>query len=204
MPDEPNRPPREEPEDADAWEEVRESWVGDPPPQALEVQVVLPPTDLGSLARRKSSPPLVAVRWIETPPAPPGLTDEEIALLCDDLMDAGLKALSSGDFEGAAIAAATVLQERPEHPDAIQCAEMAHKELLQMYEARIGSRMKVPHLVQGRTPQDVDDVAKEILHRIDGRGSIDQIIEHANLPLIGSLRAITELYLGGFLRLQSP
>jgi len=49
-----------------------------------------------------------------------------------------------------------------------------------------------------------DDNANEILRRVDGRGSIDGVIEHAKLPWLGSLRAITELYLGGFIRLQPP
>jgi hypothetical protein len=204
MADDPNDVRIDDPATRDSWTEVRESWVGDPPPQALEVQILVPPADLDSLARRKSSPPVYPGAMFEQAPEPPAFTDKDCALLCDDVMDAGLKALSAGDFEAAAIAAATVLQFRPEHPDAIQCAEMAHKELVRIYEARIGSRMKIPHLVPGRTPMDLDDIAKEILSRVDGKGSIDQIIEHANMPLIGSLRAVTELYLQGFIRLQSP
>lgn len=187
----------DEPEDRDSWTEVRESWVGEPPPEP-DVQVVVPASSVEAISSKKSAPP---------PPLPTSAgagdgDDTESARICERLMETALEALAGSDYEAALMAASTVLRAQPANLDAVQCAEMAGRELVRRYVTRLGARTSVPHVVPGRSPSPLDPFSLLLLSQVDGRCTVEQLVESANLPLITGLKALSELYLHGFVRLE--
>ncbi|MDP9151590.1 MAG: hypothetical protein M3O36_16845 [Myxococcota bacterium] len=109
-----------------------------------------------------------------------------------------LERLAAGDYGGALLAAEALLVHQPGHGDALDCAQMARTEMRKLYVSRLGSLDRVPQLAmatQGLLALSLDFRAGLLLARIDGRSSIEQLVEHSGLPPIEALRILSELHL---------
>jgi len=109
-----------------------------------------------------------------------------------------LERLAGGDYAGALLAAEALLVHQPGHADALDCAQMARSEMRKVYVARLGSLDRVPHLAMatpGLLALSLDFRAGLLLARIDGRASLEQLVERCGIAPIEALRILSELHL---------
>lgn len=115
-------------------------------------------------------------------------------------VEAMLEMLVRSDYEGARIAAGSVLRADPKNGDALQCAEIAAKELRKLYLARIGSLGRIPRPVrprEGTSPPYVDARARTLMGSMDGVASVGDIVDASLLAPLDALRIVSELVLEG-------
>lgn len=189
----------EERDGRDSWVDVRDSWVGDRvspepgPPPAPPPPEPPPPSD-----RLRSAPPPLP------PSQRPAALDAAGAERRERLTGVMLERLAASDYDGAMIAAAVLLDEDPEHPDAVQTMDIASRELLPLYEARLGSLDAVPKAVAARDPlaglrRPPDETI--VLAQVDGESTCRQIAHAVAMPRIQALRVLSELVLRGDIEL---
>lgn len=166
-----------EPSDANQtgpWEPVRESWTSpEPVPRGVS----------GTIDRRDPAtmPPQLPISRVHQ-------------------VDAMLLMLARSDYEGARIAATSVLRADPGNGDALQCVEMAASELRKLYQARLGSLERVPRPVrprEGASPPYIDARAQALIGAMDGVASVARVIETSMLAPLDALRIVSELVLEG-------
>jgi len=103
---------------------------------------------------------------------------------------------SLGDYSGALVVAESILEEEPEHPEALKCSESCRRVLEQMYTTRIGSLERVPFIA---VPQEqlrwlnIDHRAGFVLSHVDGNCSLEQILDVSGMPTLDTLRILYEL-----------
>ncbi len=175
--------PKDAPKDASEtgpWEAVRESWTSPEPAPA-------PPRP--AIERRQPS---------TIPPQLPTLRVYQV--------DRMLEMLMRSDYEGARIAAESVLRADPHDPDARQCSEMAAKELRKLYQARIGPLTSIPRPVRprdGAQPPFIDARARLLMGAMDGATTVAEIVDSGALGPLDALRIVSELVLEGVVVLGS-
>jgi len=137
--------------------------------------------------------PSVPGSWprFDSPPEPvPQATSASPALL--DMRDRHM----TGDFTGALAVAEAILQRQPDHAEARRCAENCRRVLLQMYSARLGRFDQVPKVIVSREQVrwlSLDHRAGFVLSLVDGRSSIDQILDLAGMPRLDTVRVLYTL-----------
>jgi hypothetical protein len=132
-----------------------------------------------------SGPPL-------SPGVAPGSRDPE------SLAQTMLERLAASDYEGALMAANTLLRTDPRMDDALQAAQIARTELYHIYDGRLGPRDAVPHVVV-RTEElrlyPLDARSVLVLSQVDGIRTIDDVINSGIMPKLDALRLLSELCL---------
>jgi len=109
-----------------------------------------------------------------------------------------LDRLAASDYRGALIAAEAHLLHHPLCADAVDCAQIAGSELRRLYLARLGSLGRVPRIaigLHGLLGSSLDFRAGFVVSRIDGRASLEEIVERCGLPALDTLGILSELYL---------
>jgi hypothetical protein len=160
-------------------------------PSAVKKRSVPPPLPRPSDRPGLAGPPLV--------PATLSVADPSVT---QNLGKTMLERLAAADYEGAFMAANTLLRHDPRSEDALQAAQIARSELYKTYDARLGARQRVPH-VAVRTEDirsfPLDACSALVLSQIDGIRTIEDIIHGGILPKLDVLRVLSELYLQGIL-----
>jgi hypothetical protein len=160
-------------------------------PSAVKKRSVPPPLPRPSDRPGLAGPPLV--------PAELSVADPSVSA---NLGKTTLERLAAADYEGAFMAANTLLRHDPRSEDALQAAQIARSELYKTYDARLGARQRVPH-VAVRTEDirsfPLDACSALVLSQVDGIRTIDDIIHGGILPKLDVLRVLSELYLQGIL-----
>jgi hypothetical protein len=103
---------------------------------------------------------------------------------------------SLGDYSGALVVAEELLDDNPDHPEALKCADSCRQVLEQMYTTRIGPLDRVP-FVAVPTEQlrwlNLDHRAGFVLSHVDGICSLEQILDVSGMPTLDALRILFEL-----------
>ena len=110
-----------------------------------------------------------------------------------------------GDYSGALVLAEGVLEEQPDNSEAQRYAVSCRDMLRQMYLSRIGSGRHVPRLIMG--PEQLrwltlDHRAGFLLSCVDGRSSIDEILDVSGMPGLDALRLLYELVQEGVIEVD--
>lgn len=161
--------------DADGeWDEVRESWV------ESDLTVLEP---AGRMAR--NPPPPRGARASVPPPLPP-----------PHVMAAMIERLAAGDYEGTLIAARAALAIHPTNDDALQCRDIAASSLRALYAARLGLADGAPRIpIPTRRGATVDRRMRTVLELVDGRRSVEQIVQASPLDSLDTLELLSRLFL---------
>jgi hypothetical protein len=134
------------------------------------------------------------------PPIPESVRrlSERRAAVHAPFIDVMFERLAAGDYAGVLFAAEALLVHLPNHPDALDCAQIARSELRKVYVARIGSLQAVPRICvspEGLQAMGLDYGAGVLLSRIDGETPVMQLVESSGLPPLDALRIVSELFL---------
>jgi hypothetical protein len=124
-------------------------------------------------------------------PPPPASSTRDV----DPLRDMRER-FSLGDYSGALVVAEELLEENPDHAEALRCAENCRQVLEQMYTARIGPLDRVPFVavpVEQLRWLNLDHRAGFVLSHIDGHCSFEQILDVSGMPTLDALRILFEL-----------
>ena len=103
---------------------------------------------------------------------------------------------SLGDYSGALLVAEALLEDQPEHSEALRYAENCRAVLQKMYTARIGPLDRVPIVVVPREQLrwlSIDHRAGFVLSLVDGVSSLEMVIDVSGMPLLDVLRILYEL-----------
>jgi hypothetical protein len=101
-----------------------------------------------------------------------------------------------GDFTAALQAAELLLGRDPEHAEAKRFAESSRERLVQIYTSRIGSLKRVPRVTVVEAEVrwlGHDHRAGFLLSRIDGKSSIDEIIDVSGMMRLEALKTLADL-----------
>jgi hypothetical protein len=161
---------------------------------AAKKRSVPPPLPRPSDRPGLAGPPLV--------PAALSLADPSVT---EDLNKTMLERLTGADYEGAFMAANTLLRHDPRSEDALQAAQISRSELYKTYDARLGARQRVPRLavrIEDIRSFPLDACSALVLSQVDGSRSIDDIIHGGILPKLDALRVLSELFLQGILAIR--
>jgi len=101
-----------------------------------------------------------------------------------------------GDFTGALRAAELLLGHEDSHPEARRYADSSRERLVQLYESRVGDMQTVP--VVKVPPSEIrwlglDHRAGFLLSRVDGLGTVEQLIDISGMPRLEVLKTLVEL-----------
>jgi hypothetical protein len=103
---------------------------------------------------------------------------------------------SLGDYSGALVVAESILEDDPQHAEALKCEASCRQVLEQMYTTRIGPLERVPFVA---VPQEqlrwlnLDHRAGFVLSHVDGNCSLEQILDVSGMPPLDALRILFEL-----------
>jgi hypothetical protein len=101
-----------------------------------------------------------------------------------------------GDFTGALVLAEGILEHDTENADALLYAEHCRDVLKQMYLSRLGGVRRVPQV--SMTPEELrwlalDHRAGFLLSLVDGRCTVDEILDMSGMPDLDALRVLMQL-----------
>ncbi len=101
-----------------------------------------------------------------------------------------------GDFSGALTLVEKILQEDPEHVDALLYAEHCRDVLKQMYISNLGGLRKVPQIAV--SPEQLrwlalDHRAGFLLAQLDGRSSFEELLDVCGMPPFEAIRLLVQL-----------
>jgi hypothetical protein len=101
-----------------------------------------------------------------------------------------------GDFTGALVLAEGILEHDTENADALLYAEHCRDVLKQMYLSRLGGVRRVPQVAMG--PDELrwlalDHRAGFLLSLVDGRCTIDEVLDMSGMPDLDALRVLMQL-----------
>lgn len=148
-----------------------------------------------------------------TPPPMPALRPEGGALDLVDrkkpsspTLDIGAEMherFALGDFSGALQLAELTLGAQPDREDAKEVAERARERLIHLYSSRFGSLARVP-VVAVRDGDlrwlGLDHRAVFLLSRVDGRATLEELLEVGGMPRVEALKTFVELFDVGAIR----
>ncbi len=101
-----------------------------------------------------------------------------------------------GDFTGALTAAELLLGREPDHAGARQYAASSRERLEQLYTSRLGSLTGVARVI---VPENdvrwlgLDHRAGFVLSRIDGRYTLEELLDVSGMPRLETLKTLAEL-----------
>jgi len=101
-----------------------------------------------------------------------------------------------GDFTGALVLAEGILELDTENADALLYAEHCRDVLKQMYLSRIGGVRRVPQVAM--SPEELRWLALDhrggfLLSLVDGRCSVDEILDMSGMTDLDALRVLMQL-----------
>ena len=101
-----------------------------------------------------------------------------------------------GDFTGALVLAEGILEHDAENADALLYAEHCRDVLKQMYLSRLGGVRRVPQVAMG--PEELrwlalDHRAGFLLSLVDGRCTIDEVLDMSGMADLDALRVLMQL-----------
>jgi hypothetical protein len=194
------------------WQAARDSWVDDGPDaerlraaakaglaHASLSAAPAPPDVIDPFAQDNLAPASKSL----PPPLPSGTPMPMLAVVDPVRVEIMIDLLAVNDYEGALLAAQTVLARNPHHQDAIECAEMSARELWKVYVSRLGGSIdRVPRaaITVDALPHTLNRRASWLLARVDGVQTIAAIVERSGLSPIDALRGLAELYLCAAIR----
>jgi hypothetical protein len=101
-----------------------------------------------------------------------------------------------GDFTGAHEIAESILIENPNNSEALRFRESCRDVLIQMYTARLGSTSRIPKLAIATAELQwlsLDHRAGFLLSCVDGRSSIEEILDVSGMPALDAMRILYTL-----------
>jgi len=101
-----------------------------------------------------------------------------------------------GDFSGALALAAKILEEDPEHVDALLYAEHCKDVLKQMYISNLGGLRRVPQLAVSAEQLRwlaLDHRAGFLLSQLDGRSTFEELLDVCGMPAFEAIRLLVQL-----------
>ena len=101
-----------------------------------------------------------------------------------------------GDFTGALALAAKILEEEPEHVDALLYAEHCRDVLKQMYVSNLGGLRKVPQIAVSQEQLRwlaLDHRAGFLLAQLDGRSTLEELLDVCGMPPFEAIRLLVQL-----------
>jgi hypothetical protein len=101
-----------------------------------------------------------------------------------------------GDFSGALTLAAKILEDEPEHVDALLYAEHCRDVLKQMYISNLGGLRRVPQIAV--SPEQLrwlalDHRAGFLLSQLDGRSTFEELLDVCGMPPFEAIRLLVQL-----------
>lgn len=101
-----------------------------------------------------------------------------------------------GDYSGALVTAESILENDPEHPEATRYASRCRQVLTEMYAARIGQLSQVARVAVA--PDQIrwlslDHRAGFLLSLVDGRSTLDEVLDISGMPRLDALRILFSL-----------
>lgn len=127
--------------------------------------------------------PRTGIEIASEPPPPPPRTPHQ------DLHDR----YAVGDFTGALVIAESILEQDPDDLDAARCAQSCRDVLAQMYSSRLGA-LDAPLRVAVPPDQirwlSLDHRAGFLLSLIDGRSTIEEVLDICGMPRLDALRLL--------------
>ncbi len=116
--------------------------------------------------------------------------------ICTDLVEEMEELYSVDDFSGALRIAELLLGGNPDHERARRCAEVCRERLEQLYVNKIGSLTRVP--VNALKDADLrwlglDHRAGFVLSRVDGKATVEELVDICGMPRIEVLKTLIEL-----------
>jgi hypothetical protein len=104
--------------------------------------------------------------------------------------------IDAGDYAGALDLAERAVHEAPDNVAAKRYADIARKSLCRLYQATLGARADTLHLAvpEAQIPNlPLDRWAAFVVSLIDGRSTIDDVIEASSLGRLDGLRILYAL-----------
>ncbi len=101
-----------------------------------------------------------------------------------------------GDFTGAHEIAEAILADDPDNTEALRFRESCRDVLIQMYTARIGATSRMPKLAIPTNELQwlsLDHRAGFLLSCIDGRSTVEEILDVSGMPALDALRILYTL-----------
>ena len=175
----------------DDWAEVRDSWMGSPPVEASEPQIVIH-AHSADRPVPKSDPAPLAARLPAARPEPGARLE-----LATSLFEAG-------DAWGALLAVEGILERDP-RIEVLALGDRCRDRLEKLYGARMGDLARIPHLVArgaGLPATSLDASTGLVLAQIDGVRSVDAIARSGVVPRLETLRLLSQLWLRGVVSLD--
>jgi hypothetical protein len=101
-----------------------------------------------------------------------------------------------GDFTGALALAGKILEDEPEHVDALLYAEHCRDVLKQMYISTLGGLRRVPQIAV--SPEQLrwlalDHRAGFLLAQLDGRSTFEELLDVCGMPPFEAIRLLVQL-----------
>jgi len=104
--------------------------------------------------------------------------------------------IDAHDYNGALALAERALKQRPGDAAAKRHVDLCRKMLARMYVSALGERTAVPRLAVSMTrlrELNLDPWAGFVVSRVDGRSTIDDIVDVAGMSRLDTLRILYEL-----------
>jgi hypothetical protein len=163
----------------------------------------------GSADPDDAIPAILDVGWAFPQGAPEGYRARDEGEFDDDLahVDELGARLEEGDYEGVLTLAERLLALDPCDARALGAADAARERLVEARWEALGGRRRVPCVTM--TPEDIrwlslDHRAGFLLSCIDGRMSLEEVLDVATMPEFDALRLIGELHAGGVISFDPP
>jgi hypothetical protein len=179
----------EDPEAIDAWSRTREVPASVTPRMRTETPPPFPPAE----RRTEDNDAIALVSQRSRPPGSSAL----------DPSGEMLDRFALGDFSGALLAAEIALGKNPDDAEAQRCAVSCRERLCDMHLSRLGGAARVPKVaIAGSEVRwlGLDHRAGFLLSRVDGRSSIDDIVDLSGMARHEALKLLVELVDAGALR----
>jgi hypothetical protein len=110
-----------------------------------------------------------------------------------------------GNFTGAMIEAEQRLATNPDDEDALRYADECRRTLTRMYQARLGpldQRATVAVAIDDIRWMSLDHRAGFVLSLVDGRSTLEEVVDVSGMPRLDVLKILVELQSRGVLTLQ--
>ena len=141
------------------------------------------------------------------PAAPPAAEDRPSSASSDPTVVEMKQRHAAGDFSGALAVAERLLQRDPEHDLARRMTELCQQALVRMYSGRLGSleqRLRVSVAPDQIRWLSLDHRAGFLLSLVDGRSSVEEVLDASGMPRFEALRILVHLLDQRVVALQSP
>ncbi|MDB4995869.1 MAG: hypothetical protein JWM74_3301 [Myxococcaceae bacterium] len=174
----------------------------EPDPGRANRRTEAPPFDLATFAAEDARAALYDESGILTSGAVPRMPTSEPRSMPrptmpdDPFMAVVREAYERRDYDGAIKAAQDILAIRPDDPDATMYANESRTKLEALYAFSMGSRYRIPAL---RVPREIlrsrnlDHQVGFVLSLIDGRSSVEEILDLCPLPAPEVLKMLFDL-----------